>query len=126
MRQDVVYNKPVVDLRFRDVTSDIYIIDVNHHGLSFTLVHFSTYSQTFTNLVESFDVVTDSYRHIDMANMTGTATTGQDSFQIKSNGNVSTRSEPLPIVIVGGGCVGLFLALVLCQFDVPNRVMVHL
>ncbi len=32
-------------------------------------------------------------------------------------------STPRPIVIAGGGCVGLFLALLLTQSDIPNRVM---
>ena len=32
--------------------------------------------------------------------------------------------SPLPIVIAGGGCVGLFLALLLVQSNIPNRVIV--
>ncbi|KAF2204724.1 FAD/NAD(P)-binding domain-containing protein [Delitschia confertaspora ATCC 74209] len=34
------------------------------------------------------------------------------------------QEEPLPIVIAGGGCVGLFLALLLCQSDIPNPIIV--
>ena len=32
--------------------------------------------------------------------------------------------SPLPIVVAGGGCVGLFLALLLVQSNIPNRVIV--
>ncbi|EUC46929.1 hypothetical protein COCMIDRAFT_25128 [Bipolaris oryzae ATCC 44560] len=37
------------------------------------------------------------------------------------NGKISKK---LPIVIAGGGCVGLFLALLLAQSDIPNKVIV--
>jgi hypothetical protein len=45
-----------------------------------------------------------------------------------SNGQVdyidNTSTSVKPIVIAGGGCVGLFLALLLCQSDIPNKVIV--
>lgn len=34
-------------------------------------------------------------------------------------------SRPLPVVIAGGGCVGLFLALLLAQSDILNHVIVR-
>lgn len=34
------------------------------------------------------------------------------------------NDEPLPIVIAGGGCVGLFLALLLAHTPIPNRIIV--
>ncbi|KAF1964962.1 FAD/NAD(P)-binding domain-containing protein [Bimuria novae-zelandiae CBS 107.79] len=37
------------------------------------------------------------------------------------NGNTP---PPLPIVLAGGGCVGLFLALLLAQSPIPNRIIV--
>jgi hypothetical protein len=59
-----------------------------------------------------------------MANTAGTATNVDEKNPVKNNGDVSTQSNPLPIVIAGGGCVGLFLALLLCQSDIPNKVIV--
>ena len=44
-----------------------------------------------------------------------------------TNGNAKHNGvdpSPLPIVIAGGGCVGLFLALLLVQSSIPNRVIV--
>jgi 2-polyprenyl-6-methoxyphenol hydroxylase-like FAD-dependent oxidoreductase len=38
-----------------------------------------------------------------------------------TNGNTDA---PLPIVIAGGGCVGMFLAVLLAQSHIPNRVIV--
>ncbi|KAL6170273.1 hypothetical protein ACJQWK_03261 [Exserohilum turcicum] len=35
-----------------------------------------------------------------------------------------TKSKTLPIVIAGGGCVGLFLALLLAESNIPNKVIV--
>ncbi|KAF2184471.1 FAD/NAD(P)-binding domain-containing protein [Zopfia rhizophila CBS 207.26] len=43
------------------------------------------------------------------------------------NNNTQTNSETtqsLPIVVVGGGCVGLFLALLLTQSTIPNSIIV--
>ncbi|KAF9693461.1 hypothetical protein EKO04_008445 [Ascochyta lentis] len=34
------------------------------------------------------------------------------------------NNEPLPIVISGGGCVGLFLALLLAHASIPNHILV--
>ncbi|KAI2485719.1 monooxygenase [Pyrenophora tritici-repentis] len=39
----------------------------------------------------------------------------------QSNGN---HSMTLPVVIAGGGCVGLFLALLLAQSNIPNKIIV--
>jgi len=36
----------------------------------------------------------------------------------------STTTQALPVVIAGGGCVGLFLALLLAQSHIPNKVIV--
>jgi 2-polyprenyl-6-methoxyphenol hydroxylase-like FAD-dependent oxidoreductase len=42
-----------------------------------------------------------------------------------SNGhNTTTSSQPLPVVISGGGCVGLFLALSLALSSIPNKILV--
>ncbi|KAL5380416.1 hypothetical protein DPSP01_007738 [Paraphaeosphaeria sporulosa] len=44
-----------------------------------------------------------------------------------ANGNArqkGTSPSDLPIVIAGGGCVGLFLALLLTQSSIPNRILV--
>ena len=38
--------------------------------------------------------------------------------------NDTPDEEPLPIVIAGGGCVGLFLALLLAHTPIPNRIIV--
>ncbi|KAF2266742.1 monooxygenase [Lojkania enalia] len=45
---------------------------------------------------------------------------------ISSNSHTKTNgtSTGLPIVIAGGGCVGLFLALLLCQSPIRNKVIV--
>jgi hypothetical protein len=75
--------------------------------------------------MELIDVVTNSYRHSDMVDTAETITNGHGTPLVKSNGDVSIRSEPLPIVIAGGGCVGLFLALLLCQSDISNKVIVR-
>jgi hypothetical protein len=37
---------------------------------------------------------------------------------------MASSDERLPIVIAGGGCVGLFLALLLCRADERNKVIV--
>lgn len=42
----------------------------------------------------------------------------------QTNGTNGTNAKPLPVVIAGGGCVGLFLALLLAQSDIPNKVIV--
>jgi 2-polyprenyl-6-methoxyphenol hydroxylase-like FAD-dependent oxidoreductase len=42
----------------------------------------------------------------------------------QTNGTNGINAKPLPIVIAGGGCVGLFLALLLAQSDIPNKVIV--
>ena len=60
-----------------------------------------------------------------MVDTTETMTNGHGTPPVKSSGDVSTRSELLPIVIAGGGCVGLFLALLLCQSDIPNKAIVR-
>jgi 2-polyprenyl-6-methoxyphenol hydroxylase-like FAD-dependent oxidoreductase len=36
----------------------------------------------------------------------------------------SLDNADLPVVIAGGGCVGLFLALLLAQSDIKHRVVV--
>ncbi|KAF2704865.1 FAD/NAD(P)-binding domain-containing protein [Pleomassaria siparia CBS 279.74] len=41
-----------------------------------------------------------------------------------TNGEANASAEPLPVVIAGGGCVGLFLALLLVQSSIPNKVIV--
>ena len=41
-----------------------------------------------------------------------------------ANGTTGDDARSLPIVIAGGGCVGLFLALLLAQSDIPNKVVV--
>ncbi|KAF2002620.1 monooxygenase [Amniculicola lignicola CBS 123094] len=41
-----------------------------------------------------------------------------------ANANGNGGETPLPIIIAGGGCVGLFLALLLCQSEIPNKVIV--
>ncbi|PVI06854.1 FAD/NAD(P)-binding domain-containing protein [Periconia macrospinosa] len=45
---------------------------------------------------------------------------------MSTNGRINgDAAQPfLPIVVAGGGCVGLFLALLLTQSDIPNRVIV--
>lgn len=48
----------------------------------------------------------------------GTSHTNGSSYE---NG---ARSKNLPIVIAGGGCVGLFLALLLAQSNIPNKIIV--
>jgi len=59
--------------------------------------------------------------------------TGNDDTNVSSdfsygfshaNGTNGTNAKPLPIVIAGGGCVGLFLALLLAQSEIPNKVVV--
>jgi hypothetical protein len=51
-------------------------------------------------------------RHDRMATINGNA---------RKNG---TSPSALPIVVAGGGCVGLFLALLLTQSSIPNRIIV--
>ncbi|KAI4642567.1 uncharacterized protein J4E79_011449 [Alternaria viburni] len=41
-----------------------------------------------------------------------------------AKGTNGDNAKPLPIVIAGGGCVGLFLALLLAQSEIPNKVVV--
>jgi len=41
-----------------------------------------------------------------------------------NNTHPNNTSTTLPIVIAGGGCVGLFLALLLAQSSIPNRIIV--
>jgi len=58
-----------------------------------------------------------------IATMIQAALDAEDHVKYDSNGGLST--EPLPIVIAGGGCVGLFLALLISQSDIPNKVIVR-
>ncbi|RMZ66225.1 para-nitrophenol 4-monooxygenase [Pyrenophora seminiperda CCB06] len=37
---------------------------------------------------------------------------------------MTNTTQPLPVVIAGGGCVGLFLALLLAQSNIPNHIIV--
>lgn len=40
------------------------------------------------------------------------------------NISYTNGTKPLPVVIAGGGCVGLFLALLLAHSSIPNRIIV--
>ena len=64
------------------------------------------------------NVTTSNHAH-DSSNTNGASTTN-DPY---SNTNVNTTTT-LPIVIAGGGCVGLFLALLLAQSDIPNKIII--
>lgn len=54
-------------------------------------------------------------------NANGTSTTNDNSTSDSTNG---TASPPLPILIAGGGCVGLFLALLLAQSPGPAHIII--
>lgn len=41
-----------------------------------------------------------------------------------ANGHIQRNEAHLPIVIAGGGCVGLFVAHLLTQSSIPNRIIV--
>jgi 2-polyprenyl-6-methoxyphenol hydroxylase-like FAD-dependent oxidoreductase len=51
--------------------------------------------------------------------VTNGATNGTDSDSFNES-----SSQPLPIIISGGGCVGLFLALLLANSSIPNNIIV--
>jgi 2-polyprenyl-6-methoxyphenol hydroxylase-like FAD-dependent oxidoreductase len=55
-----------------------------------------------------------------MAATNNTTPNGSNSNGVHSNGTI----PPLPILIAGGGCVGLFLALLLSQSAIPNPIIV--
>jgi 2-polyprenyl-6-methoxyphenol hydroxylase-like FAD-dependent oxidoreductase len=55
-----------------------------------------------------------------MAAMNGTQVDSTHPNSTQPNG----ASKSLPIVIAGGGCVGLFLALLLAQSAIPNRIII--
>jgi 2-polyprenyl-6-methoxyphenol hydroxylase-like FAD-dependent oxidoreductase len=67
--------------------------------------------------------VTTSDCTLSTSNTNGTSTTNGTSH---TNGttNGSTTKPALPILIAGGGCVGLFLALLLAQSPIPHKIIV--
>jgi 2-polyprenyl-6-methoxyphenol hydroxylase-like FAD-dependent oxidoreductase len=59
---------------------------------------------------------------LDSSNTNGTSNTNGIAYSYgNTNGNTTAT---LPIVIGGGGCVGLFLALLLAQSDIRNKIIV--
>ena len=69
--------------------------------------------------------VATSDHTFDSSSINGTnGTNGSTDFSYGFSHTNGTNAKPLPIVIAGGGCVGLFLALLLAQSDIPNKVIV--
>jgi 2-polyprenyl-6-methoxyphenol hydroxylase-like FAD-dependent oxidoreductase len=74
--------------------------------------------------------VTTSDQALDSSSTNNTPSTnntsnnnGTSNINGTSHTNGNTMST-LPIVIAGGGCVGLFLALLLAQSEIPNKIIV--